>query len=295
MFRILFLICVMLISLGAEASEINGYNPALTVYDHYYILQPGQNVVVPYFANLFALDLLKKGHEISIIEDYIYWYLNHLNKSDIYGVSGSIYDYMILADGKEIPLYCYDSIDSYAATFLIMVYNYYLASGDATIIKVNREELKRIGAVILSAIDSDGLTNALPGYDGKYLMDNCEVYGGVTAYICLAEEFYLDNEEKFWVARDSLEMAINSHLYDEKGGIFYWGKSGDVKEKTSWRNFYPDAYAQLFPLLFEMPIKNDAVKKHIWAQFHRYYNQELNNMSIEQKIVYDWTAEKMNQ
>jgi len=294
MSKILILLAVILISFNIGVAEVNNYNPALAIYDYYYILQPENNVVVPYFANLFALDLLKKGCDITIIEDYIYWYLNHLNHSDIYNVSGSMYDYLIMANGKEIPLYRYDSIDSYAATFLILIYDYYLASGDATIIKDNRDKLKRIGNVILSVVDSDGLTNALPGYDGKYLMDNCEVYGGVTAYICLAEEFFLENEEVFWAAKDSLEIAISDHLFDERGGKFYWGKSGDKRETTNWRKFYPDAYAQLFPLLFEMPVKNSAIKKQIWAQFHRHHGQTLDNLSIEQKIIYDWTAEKMN-
>lgn len=72
-----------------------------------------------------------------------------------------------------------DSTDSYAATFLMAARRYQKAIQGQPAAKILRAARLAFGA-IADVMQPDGLTIAKPGYGMKYLMDNVEVYGGLT-------------------------------------------------------------------------------------------------------------------
>ncbi len=115
--------------------------------------------VVPYFVNLTAIDLLPQDPKG--VKRYIEWYLRHLNYPDMYGLTGTIYDYYI-TETSEVPAYTYDSADSYAATFLFLVFLYTEITDDYQLIIDNLQRLKDIAYVIAYLPDTDGLVKAVP-------------------------------------------------------------------------------------------------------------------------------------
>ena len=118
-------------------------------------------------------------------------YLSQLNRPDRWGLSGTIYDYEVerhgFAAGSEateivmIATRNYDSADSYAATFLTLVSEYYYKTQDSELVTANLDDINLVAQVIVSLQDKDGLVFVKPGSRTKYLMDNAENYRGLIA------------------------------------------------------------------------------------------------------------------
>ena len=249
--------------------------------------------VIPYFVNLMSIYKLDRKDDLENIHKYIIWYLSHLNYPDKYGFTGTMYDYNVSRNGREKPAGVCDSVDSYSATFLILIYHYYQATGDKTLIEKNRKKLEDIAYTIPFLQDRDGLTTALPDLDEKYLMDNCETYGGISAFINLSramgwETTYYEKVKK------TLRNGILKHLYDKNRKNFYWAIEDKIKHPSRWTRFYPDSYAQLFPILFGLLEKDPELKRHLWEKFNHYHKNKTDKLPAEQKIVFDLTKRSIN-
>src|SRR5262245_6863872 len=119
--------------------------------------------VVPYSANLAIAGLLEANvpGKLTIAQNWIRWYLGHIEPD------GSISNHWYRADGSGertcvLPgnyfLCDYaDAADTTAATFLGMVWAYAEAGGDAAFLKANRASFEKIGGLILSLQQKDGL------------------------------------------------------------------------------------------------------------------------------------------
>ena len=124
-------------------------------------------------------------------------------------------------------------------------------------------------------------------------MDNCEAYGGISAFINLSnamgwETTYYEKVKK------SIRDGILKHLYDKKRGNFYWAVDEKVKHLSRWNRFYPDSYAQLFPVLFGLLEKNLELKKYLWENFNKLYGNKLDKFPVEQKTIFDLTRREIN-
>ena len=141
----------------------------------------------PYFADFSALALLDNADEYADeVKKYMDWHFAHLNtaETDYNGVDGTIYDYKItVVDGKvteekisisDEGIKRYDSTDSYAATFLMVLSKYYEKTGDKEYIIANSKDIVRIVNAMFSTLHKC-LANARPDYEVKYLMDHSEV------------------------------------------------------------------------------------------------------------------------
>ncbi|HEX8834939.1 MAG TPA: hypothetical protein VF719_12095, partial [Abditibacteriaceae bacterium] len=130
----------------------------------------------PYFANHAALALLagKKQEDLPRVASWLKWYAQHQL------ADGTINDWETPAGGGAyIDTGTPDSVDSYAAMYLLVVERYQqvtqgLPSGVAA-------AAEKAFAAIKLVKDVDGFTWAKPDWHMKYLMDNVEVYGGVIA------------------------------------------------------------------------------------------------------------------
>ena len=301
----IFVLSSMSSLLGASSLTAH---PALTIDQRFEVFDEPK-VVSPYITSVYAIDLLEHGGHIAEVRSFMLWYVAHLNRSDIYGVSGSIYDYIVdPKTQKETSLQQYDSADGYAGMFLYLLKRYYEISGDRKLIAKVYPDLKDIVYLIYYLRDpKDSLTRALPkkGYRTKYLMDNVESWIGVDAYIFLSEMLGKGKEEQveaYRVFRNELKHSIVKHLYDSKTGLFHWAKEGSEISGSTETRFYPDLFAQIHLLAFwgeEIERQKSAL---LWQKikyflsrksdeievFRQSSQSEKGIMAMEQIIIFEW-------
>ena len=229
----------------------------------------GQLTMNPYFADFAALALLDNAEKYADnVVRYMDWHFAHLNtaEEDFNGLDGTIYDYVItMKDGKieservsnPDNADSYDTTDSYAATFLTVVYKYLCKTGHSNYIVAHAEDIERITNVMFSNFQN-GLTYAKPNHKVKYLMDNCEVYEGAVAatglfeVIAKGDSSYTDTMEKCNDLAITVKENINNKLWNYVGGYYRPGITAYVSIPTkifSWNTYYPQATSQLFPII----------------------------------------------
>lgn len=295
-------------------------------------LQKGKKTkICPYFSEFTALALLTRPERYAEnVRRYMEWHLRRLNTAaaDYNGLDGTIYDYEVeftAAGGlqESIPLdpnsgkLSYDSTDSYAALFLELVLTYAKKTGDRDYLLQHREEVERIVSTMFGTLDG-GLTWAKPDWKVKYLMDNCEVARGLRAAEEIYAEYFLppaaeETELKQWHARrkqladreKKLLDKIEQLLWDEKEQHYLVGvmeKNVSVTESFCWDTYYPDALAQLFPILMDILPPDSPRARELYGQFNRHYSADgmsWEEMQNEKLGIYSvnglipWAAMKM--
>lgn len=240
----------------------NGALPMTAVKD-------GNVTMNPYFADFAALGILEGGSSgHAVVKKYMDWHFAHLNTAatDYNGVDGTIYDYTLTVSGGKVTKEqvnindqgkkSYDSTDSYAATFLCVLWKYSQKSGDNAYIVSHAAEIRRILNAMYATMDNN-LTMAKPDYQVKYLMDNCEVYEGLAAAVHLYEDVLAPGGagdaamlSRLKADKQKVADAIEQQMWNSAGyyeaGLF---KDGSVAYAFSWDSFYPCATAQLFPVI----------------------------------------------
>lgn len=251
------------------------YNPELD--EHYIDFNP-------YIGNITAIYvLLKVRNSESLVRDYINWYLKHINRSDNFGLSGTIYDYRIYKKGKEKSLEIYDSVDGTSGTFLILCYLYLVKSADVELIQNNLTKLKEIAYTIVFLKDFDGLTVAIPKSPVKYLMDNVESYAGLVAFTRI-EKILRDNPKEiayYEKHRNEIKKAILENFWNPEAKNFFWAISNNAKYPSDLTKPYPDTFSQLFPIIYGLTNKNrNKVFKLVGKAYHE------GKLSREQEFIW---------
>ena len=237
-----------------------------------YLADDGEAVIVPYFSSISTLAILEYSNNtksLDAVKKYYDWYFAHLNYDGDDG-GGSIYDYEAVIKDKEIISEAsradYDSADSYAALFLISTEKYIEEGGDTEYILLNLDKINLIIDLLLSLIDEDGLCRVSYTNQTKYLMDNCEVSAGlnsaavILSMVCYEKYGFFSRE--FWSivkkiinirkTRNQLIGAIDAKMWNEEKQRYEIGidKHDNVLPADSDDDFYPDAVAQIFPIVF---------------------------------------------
>lgn len=260
-------------------------HPLLAINEKFIPLEK-KNRVSPYMTMIYALDLLRYGGHNDMVKRFIQWYVDHINRIDCFGVSGTVYDYSIdLHDGKEYSYARYDSADGYAGMFLYLVADYYEKSGDKQFIEKIFPALKDTVYLIYHLRDSsDGLVKALPfkNYQIKYLMDNVESWMGLKAYISLARVFGREDENQqikaYTSFQNELKSAILSQLYNSSSGLFAWAKEGDKRYESVESVFYPDMFAQMHILAFWGEQMSKETAQNLWQKIKALIHRKAVNM-----------------
>lgn len=224
--------------------------------------------IVPYYSNLAAIGLTKTPIHYPQVKAWMEWYINHLNRPDKWGLYCTVYDYNV-SGTTETPTNDADSTDSYAATFVSLAWAYW-QTGDAgaqAYIRTLRPQLDCIGRVMVQTQQSNGLTWAKPDYQIQYLMDNCEVYKGLSDLAKLLQYAFHDSAGRDWYntyASNELK-GIQSVLWDSvhRDYLTYVGAP-----PTDWKVWYPDSTAQLFPVLNRVLDPSDSRAEHLYATFN---------------------------
>ena len=255
----------------------------------------GEVKVNPYFADFAALALLDKADTYSeTVKKYMDWHFNHLNtaETDRNGLDATIYDYIItlengkiikediaILEGKE----SYDTTDSYAATFLMLLGKYYDKTGDSKYIIAHSSEIQRIVNAMFATYHK-GLTMAKPDWTVKYLMDNCEVYEAVIVteklfdkVLCVEDASLKPLQEKCADAMVEIPEAIEDELWMPLAGHYKVGITKPLKitsDAFSWNTYYPAATSQMFPIIHGVIAPNTERANELYDRFCEAFDWE---------------------
>lgn len=287
---LLLLISFLMLPLSTHAN----IHPAQDIMYLYAGELPYLSFFEPYTVGILALNELEYGRNIDKVKRFIEWHFENLNYPDRYGINGTIYDFNIKR-GWALPTYTYDSIDGYSGLFLHLLVKYYDLTQDRKIIESNWDKVVDVAYTIPFLQEGDGLTVALITTNEKYLTDNCESYGGISAYIRLREIMGLERSPSFERAGQRIKEGIFKRLYNPKKKIFSFLIEDEEVNDTTWERYYPDAYGQFFVIYYEVAEDKPKIMKNIWKNFTRRYAEKENEFPIEQRIMYQLTRNKIEQ
>lgn len=220
----------------------------------------------PYFSSFAALALVA-AHEkspnpadLARVRRFLLWYAAK-QKPDgtINDHTGRLNDYN--DNGKR------DSVDSYAAMFLIVIDRHHRAAKGtpAEVIKAAKLALKAIQSVK----DVDGLTWAKPDHRVKYLMDQLETRSGLVA----GERFFTAigaaTEAKACRAQiTAMDKKLDTYWHAADGAYAWVLHPSGVYERGLVQP-YPHVLANLFALAW-MPAKRPA----LWAKIQKTFKPD---------------------
>jgi len=232
----------------------------------------GSNEIEPYFANVAATGLATQRAQLPRVRAWMQWYVAHLNVRDRWGLRGTIYDYRY-AHGVETSLRRADSVDSYAATFFTLARAAY-DGGDApsqAYVRSIRPRLEEMAEMLEDVAQADGMTVALPDHPVAYLMDNAEVYRGLSDLAYLERRaFARAPEGAAYDARARRVAAGIATLWSSANGTYDSSKQepSGPQAPSHWSVWYPDATAQLFPALQGVVPAASPRASALWTAFN---------------------------
>jgi hypothetical protein len=263
----------MSITVGSSSSYQNNFNAAskwvsqFSQADGALLYTP--QAINPYYSNIAAIGMAKDPNRMPQVLAWMKWYINHLNWPDKWGMYGTTYDYTV-SNGIATATQNADSTDSYAATFLSLVWSAW-QSGDAksrSYITGLSYELDVIGGVLIQTQQSDGLTWAKPDYQIKYLMDNCEAYRGLRDIASIYKNVFGDTGKAAYynAAADRMQAGILGMWMNGKWAIY---KDGIGRlAAPNMGTWYADASAQVFPVLMGVVTSSDSRAQQSYAAFN---------------------------
>lgn len=227
--------------------------------------------IIPYYSNLAAIGLTTNKAYYPQVKAWMQWYINHLNHPDKWGLYCTTYDYNV-SGIKETPTNDADSTDSYAATFLSLAWAFW-QTGDPdaqTYIRTLSYQLDCIGSVIAHTQQSNGLTWAKPDYQVEYLMDNSEVYKGVTDLAKLEQYAFnnTDSDKHYSVVATQVLNGIQANLWNPASNNYLTSVGAPV---THWAVWYPDSTAQLFPIVNDVIPPSGERAQQIYSAFNSHW------------------------
>ncbi len=247
----------------------------------------GTSEIEPYWANIAAMGWVKDPTKYPQVEAWMKWYIAHLNKTDVWGLGGTMYDYTI-SGSVETPKNTADSTDSYAATFLTLAWDYY-RTGNLTAqsyVKSILPELNTIAQVLAKTQQSDGLTWAQPSYKIKYLMDNCEGYRGLRDIASLYAAVGNSTQASYYNARAT--AMYNGIMGMWMGSAFAVYKNGvGGLAAPNWSTWYADATSQLFLVLEQVLPASDPKAQQVYNTFNSHW-PGWPNLSFNSTDAFPW-------
>jgi hypothetical protein len=233
--------------------------------------------IEPYYANLGATGLTKVPAQLPHVRSWMQWFVSHINARDVWGLGGTIYDYAYNGS-SETATDTADSVDSYNATFLTLARELY-DTGDQTsreyVLSI-KPSLERLANAVLALQQPDGLTIALPNWQIAYLMDNSEVYRGLTDMAYLESNAFNNASQGATYANAASRVASGIQgLWNATSSTFAYAKgepSGSL-DATAWSIWYPDATAQIFPILQGVIAPSSEQAQALWTTFNQTYAQ----------------------
>ena len=269
-------------------------HPALDIVSLQEPIDAGLRRVNPYFACLYAEAYLKDGGDAARVRPYLQWYLDNLNYPDSHGLTGTIDDMEVHHGGRMRKTGTYDSADGYAAVFLVLLESYERISGDGAFCDANRSRIEDVAWLLLLLQDPDGLLRAHPGTHAHYLMDNCEAYGGLLAIEVLSRRRGWNQGPRYREAAENVRRAVISTLGAAADQPFHWADVAGHLHPSDWERYYPDALAQVFPILYGVVDVDSPTARRLWGEFeHRHGAAVAIERDPAQRVIIDLTRKLM--
>jgi hypothetical protein len=128
-----------------------------------------------------------------------------------------------------------------------------------------------------------GLTYAKPNYPIAFLMDNTEVWYGLKQFSDLLYDMSDSDADYYYNMANYIRTNIENKLYNKMRGEYYSNlDSSGNGNPINWYFFYPDAVANLWPMIFKLP---EAIEKNrrelIYKKFMSIYRKKWINLTIE--------------
>ena len=225
--------------------------------------------VNPYFACMAALGLLAETKNCPMTETeqkavgrYLDWHTGILLETDgkmgVYRKEG----------GKLIYKEKADSEDGYLGMYLFLMGKYLGKTENTDLpeswIKGISLALKKIQSLI-----HDGVTQVSEENTTVYLMDNLEVWKGLYEL----ELAGLEDTQTIREMRKKIQERIEKIFWDDANQRWRIIGNSDRYHQTE---FYPDGVAQIYPLIYEFPVKEKKKQKVLYDQFtERFQWQKL--------------------
>lgn len=279
----------------------------------FYREEEGTTNVVPYFSSIAAMSLLgqtSKQNDVEVVRAYLDWYFLHLNskEQDVLNGAGTIFNYSIVMDKDtlvdEKSLNAYDSVDSYAATFLLLLNAYYDKTNDTDYIITNMDRIILVIDALKKTFDSVDLSKTKQEQGIKYLMDNVEVNQSLKDTITLLQRlskikeyqessYYDIGNEYMNVLSDLLTKnttAIEELLWNQEDSHYEIGldESNSIIVFSGWNNFYADAIAQIFPIAFGVIEPDSERAKQLYDRFCNEYKWEEFEHFNKEDVSFYW-------
>lgn len=249
-----------------------------------------ERVVNPYFACIAARGLLAgeaSAKELDAVERYLSWHVAHLQEADENSPSGkgTIEDYHLVMRGQEAVWEAdggYDSVDSYAALFLILTEEYMEEGGSRECLAAWKEDILTVMDV-LAGCSQDGLSKVSVANETRYLMDNAEVNQALRDSVKLLKRLARqekDKGEKRRLRERGERMAsqaeqnsarIEALLWKEEEGRYETGLDKKMKplRYADENGFYPNGVAQIFPMVYGLLEPDGDRAKLLYENFCR--------------------------
>jgi hypothetical protein len=277
---------LILAALGAllPVAALAAEHPAVALMERYANEWRHMDFFEPHAVSLLALYELENGRRFKEVRNFIKWYFSHLNYPDKHGLTGTIYDYEFKWE-KERATRKYTSINAYSGRFLHLLDRYAEITGDHALVAKNIKKINDIAYTIIVQFDKDGLTRSLPTIDLKRLADNCEAYGGLKAYKNLLRYAKAKKPPFPEAALDSLKYAI-AQLYDPEQNTFAQSVLDGRREKASWDDYYPGAFAQLYIFYYGLLDGDPDLAENFWYNFNLRYAERMKDVPLTEKLLY---------
>ncbi|CAF3365053.1 unnamed protein product [Rotaria sp. Silwood2] len=245
--------------------------------------------VSPYLSNLGMIGLLQANNTfMDTVKLWIVWYFSHLNQKS--APSGVPFEHFYDVNGNQETIcvqpgsstFCNynDATDSAAATFLYLLKSAYTFGLPKSVLVQYKGNIEKLGNLLLSLQQRDGLLWAKTDYRVKYLEDNCEVFAGLKS-LSYIEQYVFQNVTQAGVynkAADRIQSAILRELYNNtlkryrvakfESGTFY-DANPDI--------WYPDLQAQFWPHLWEVVAYNDVKTQNVLKLMTNRWNDWTKN------------------
>jgi hypothetical protein len=275
-------LCLFLSSIPASDARAAGdYTSTIQTHVHYIVghqladgaIKDNSSYVMPYFANFAAIALARIPGSLPRVRAWLMWYTAHLNRTDIWGSSGSVYDYNVTKAATGPARLSADSIDSYGATFLSVVRAAWDAGpGLREYIRSVEPQLLDVAASVEAMRQPNGLTWSKPPTRVAYLEDNCEVYRGLTDLAYVEDQLgHVSEARRLSSLAARTKAAIESVLWQPSRNHYAdfvdaSGKVVDVKP-TVWKS----AVGELFPALYGVIDSRSERAAHLYSEFNGLY------------------------
>jgi hypothetical protein len=232
-------------------------------------IKDNNSYVMPYFANFAALALARTETGGERTRAWMRWYVGHLNDRDVWGVTGSVYDYDASSTTGR-PRLSADSIDSYGATFLSVARAAWdFDPSSHGFVRDIEPRLLEIARSIEAMRQPSGLTWSKPSTRISYLEDNCEVFRGLTDLASIENDLHHpDRANAFSAAAERTRAAIEATLWrpDTNRYADFVDASGKLVaiKPAVWKS----AVSELFPILYGVIDAKTPRALEIYARFN---------------------------